>query len=949
MKENVPKRPQPFPLQPPPNLVQVCARSEGFDTLFNGTFDWRMPLALAQWEWMGFARHIGMLLLCLRFCAGALGQDAAEAEAFTRLSKTFADKFYELARQSSAEFSAKYPASTRLPEAQLIQIQSLNQLRSHDAVIELVDRTLNSAGSLAGDYLFWKADSLFEKGSFELAAPVYEQILKQFPESPFRLSASLNRARCAFRLRDLPKTIELLSSPEGEFQKAAAAAPAAPQVHAGLLLLADAHLANGQGAEATRVLEGLGTPPPPPEVEWERNFQLARILLADSKGEAALAALTNSITAADLARNAVFKAQSLNLQADVHKKLGQPELAMQIYDLLASATPMPADQKRLALLKLVESLTYQGRLTNALARMESFIGENPADPASDFLHLKAGEMWLNRYNEMLEASGRPPPASLIAAVTNSLGLSRYHFAQILSRFTNSSHLGKSQLNLGWTLWEEGVLFGATNRFADSEQAFRAAVDRLPRSEDQALARFKLAESQARLGKHSEAIAQFAEVVSGYADIPQARTNLFPKAQVAMIRAAVALGKFDLAETILGQLRAAFDQSPSAEEGIAVLAQALADAGEGARARALIQQFIEAHPNSSALPDLRLTEARTFAVERDWPQAVAHYNRWIGVHTNHALYPEVNFDRAWLSFEAGDELAAHGLFTNFVSRFASNRFAPAAQLWVGDYFFRLENWQEAERAYQQVFTPAAWAGSRFAAQARLMAARSAFFRQAFPEAKAHLAGLLADPACPPDLKPEALFAMGDVLMEQRAAGTNVVANFLEAARVFDSIHQQYPGTVRGALALGKKGDCLLQASAEIPASLDEAEAAYKALLATPVPGLPQAAVNQADFGLALILEKRASAKDNPERRQLLQLALKHLLGVAYDSEGGGGRGADPVWRKRAALAAGRIAETLGDTEAAITLYRRLQRELPALRPVWESKVQLLLPTVGAVKG
>ena len=49
---------------------------------------------------------------------------------------------------------------------------------------------------------------------------------------------------------------------------------------------------------------------------------------------------------------------------------------------------------------------------------------------------------------------------------------------------------------------------------------------------------------------------------------------------------------------------------------------------------------------------------------------------------------------------------------------------------------------------------------------------------------------------------------------------------------------------------------------------------------------------------------------------------------------------PRREKQAALAAGRIAEGLGDDQAAAALYRRLLTELPSMRAVWEARISAL---------
>ena len=97
------------------------------------------------------------------------------------------------------------------------------------------------------------------------------------------------------------------------------------------------------------------------------------------------------------------------------------------------------------------------------------------------------------------------------------------------------------------------------------------------------------------------------------------------------------------------------------------------------------------------------------------------------------------------------------------------------------------------------------------------------------------------------------------------------------------------------------------------------------------------------GFGLVLEKLAETRLGLERYSLLQAALNRELNVLYHRNTPGP--AEGLWLKRAALAAGRIAESLGDTEAAARLYQRLAVEVPTLRATWQARLAILEPTPG----
>jgi hypothetical protein len=160
-------------------------------------------------------------------------------------------------------------------------------------------------------------------------------------------------------------------------------------------------------------------------------------------------------------------------------------------------------------------------------------------------------------------------------------------------------------------------------------------------------------------------------------------------------------------------------------------------------------------------------------------------------------------------------------------------------------------------------------------------------------------------------------------------------------VFDRITNQYPSTPIALLALAKKGDCHFQIGSHTnyPTSYIEATNAYWTVLQSNVPEIPVKVYNQAEFGLARVLEKMAESKTGPERDRLYKASLDHFLNIVYARNGKGP--SDPFFLKLAAREGGRLAEALEKPEAAIELYRRVAREAPALKSMCESRIALLL--------
>lgn len=884
----------------------------------------------------------------LRFCTFVLlgialtfGARAAEGEAdfFKNATDAFRDKFYERAEDQFAAFVAKFPASTNLAEAILYQAQARHFQKKHDAAIELLGTHLPKAGHAADQYVFTWADALSAKGNQTAAAEQYGRLVKDFPNSPLRLQAAYLQALSVYQLKDLPGAISLLANPEGAFRPLAASQPQERFSFAGGLLLAEALLGTGQLDDARKAAAQMSPAPERLESLWERHDILARIELAGSTPQAALPHLTNAVLVAQTAQRPRLQAQSWNIEAEVYRKLSQTLNAIASYEKIAAVEALPLDQRRLAMLKSVELHSTSGNLTNAISRLETYLTSNTNEPAADLLRVKAADLWIDRVRA--EMPGGKPPAASVGFITNGLNQARLHLNIVITLFTNSPHLGRAWLNLGWTFWEEATAFDWPARMQESETAFRIASEKLTRSDDQALALFKLADTHLYLQQPKAAITNYLAVLQNYADLPQVKNSLFGRTYAQLVRAHVEIEEITKARAFLAELRKVSPNAPITEDTFFQVGQALASSGQAPEARAVFQDFLNNYPASPLAPEVRFSEARTHAVEANFSTAIQKHEQWLAMHTNHTLRAQVEFQRGILLEKIGQTTNALAVFQDFVGRFSTNALAPAAQTWIADYYYGQQLWTLAEQNYQRVFQNTNWTADVLSYQARMMAARTAFRREGYDDARSYLTTLVNDPKCPADLKPEALFALGDVFLEQPiTASTNPVYNFIEGAAVFDRITNQYPGTLLAVLALAKKGDCHFQIGSHTnyPSSYVEATNAYWTVLKTTATNVPVKVLNQAEFGLARVLEKMAEGKNGADRETLLKTALNHFLNIVYGRTGPGP--SDPYYLKLAAREGGRLTEALVDTEAAIQLYRRVATKAPALKSMCESRIALL---------
>jgi outer membrane protein assembly factor BamD (BamD/ComL family) len=878
-----------------------------------------------------------ILWLCLPFFASisftAHAQSPEDAQsAFKAAANLFREGWHDRAEKQLGDFSAKFPNATNLNEALLMQAQSRFQLHQYPAAIALLEERLQSAGSLADQFRYWLAEAQFQLGQFEAAANSYASILAGFPESALRLSAAYGQAFSRFKLNDFTGTIALLQEPESPFQKAASADNSELTVVRGNLLLAEALFAQKQYRAAEQILTDLAQRGLSAEFEWRRQYLLTRIEMADHRAHEALLRVTNLVNIASSGTNVLLQARSLTLQGELLEEK-QLETASNAYEAITRLQGISPEQHRQALLKLIDLAVIQNRFTNAIERLGEFLSQNPQDPAVDLIHLTLGELRLKQYQ--LTVGKAPGPAAAAAAATgaNMLLQARTQFDHIIAQFTNSTHLGKAHLNRGWAIWEEAQLLNEAARIPESQRAFQRAIDLLPKSYEQASARFKLADGHLQLKNFTNALGNYSLLLENYADLPEARDKLLDHALHQSLRANIALGDIPAAKAALDALLREHPSSPWCDHALLAFGRALVTAGDLAGAQEVFSRLEKNFPASPLLPEVRLAVADSFVRQGQWASATRKYEQWLLDHASHPSRAQVEFDRAWVSYQAGQDTNALALFTRVVKEHPSSPSAPMAQLWIADYHLNQRQYQSAESNYQLLFKTNQFIHPDLSKQARIMAARAAFFRQGWREARAYLTELIEDPRW----GPEAYFMLGDLEIEDTTRpATNKLARFEEAIKYFDRITNPrfFPTNRLVPLALGRIADCHFQLSVQYTNSLDLAATNYHQVIFS---GADIATRSNAEIGLAKTLEKMAEQR--PNKKELLEQALTHCLAVVY-SERLKGENPDPYWVKEAALFAGRLAERLQRFDEAERLYESMLRSFPSLRPEWEKRLHAL---------
>ena len=867
-----------------------------------------MPLQLTRW----------LIAVVLFFAAPILlrAQSGGETNAFRAATELFQATFYSHAEIGFGNFVATYTNSVHRAEAILFQARSRFGSTNYSGAIELLQKQLPAAGDLADSYHFWIAQSLLQKREYQAAADAFGNLIKNFPRSVIRLEASFNQALAYSKLSNWPRAIELLRKPEGDFQIAAREQPKSEFAVRGLLLLGETLFAQKQFAEGEKIVRAIDAKDLTQEFNWRRQYWLCRLQLAGGRANDALESSTNLVTLASGGQRELM-ADTIFLRSEIFEKLGQWAEALQVYtNKLAEG--LPVSFQRRALFKTVELMLKQNQTQEAMKRLEIFIEQNPLDASLDLARLTLGELNLKNFYAATETN---TTTNILAQTrTNFLQQALTNFDRVILDFPQSTNRGKAHLDRGWCFWEQ-------EKMADAKTNFLEATNRLPPSEDQAMARFKLADAQFSEGDYGAAVTNYNLILRNFATMESVTNRLFDQALYQILRASIKRDDRAMKEDAFTKILNWYPTSLFSQRSRLLYGEDLTRLGHYAAARKIFTGLIEKFPNTKILPEAQFAVARTYEQENDWSSAVESYDRWVTNFSQHALLPQAEFSRALAYDKAGLETNALMLFTNFVTRFPSNNLAPWAQNWVGDFYFNREEFVMAEGNYLKVSS-----AGELGFQARLMAGRAAFARPDMNEARKYFTDFVSDTNAPPQLVNEAYFALGDTIFQQALENANATNNFFSdsigaAIAAFSKITNGAATNALVPLAFGRIGDCKMK-WAEIKSDPDfytNAIVDYETALRLPQTDL--ATRSMAEVRLGFIAELQAKSEDE---------ILNHYFHVLFEFDR---KESDPFWIQKAGVEAARVCESHEQWGKAIEVYRRVLVDVPSLRFALEKKIAI----------
>ena len=847
---------------------------------------------------------------------------SGENHAYAVAVKAFQDAMWDRAEVLLEQFRETFPDSTNTPQAVLLEAQAkINQGKFTNSVA-LLRGHLAKTGTLADQYWFWIGEAQFQAGDYGAAADTFAKVSgPEFPTSTRRLEANVREAEARAKLGQWAQVVDLLQKPDGAFQQAAKVNPNNEFAVRGRLLLAEAGFEQKNYPQAEAALQPLAKEPLSIDQNWQRQYLLCRIQRSAGRLEDARQSSAVLVTFAEGTARPELLAEAIALHAEILEQLGQWENATAAFKRnLAPQTP--SELQRQAWFKVAELALTQGGLTNAVATLETYLSQFPDSPNADIALLTLGELHLKQYvalgvtNATLAGSNQ---------LQQALGL----FDRLINTFSNSTLLGKAELDRGWSLWVNGNI-------PESLAAFKAAAGRLPPSADLAVARFKLADAQFALKDFGDALTNYHGALEAAAGLPRVQAALTTPALYQMVQASLGMTNLAAAEDAMRQILHSDPHSAATNGTVLLVGQGYADVQKPDQARQLLEEFLKRFPDSSLRPEVELAIAHTLEQAANWNAAITQYDSWLNQFSTNRLRPEAEFGRALANYYAGNYSNTLAQFTKFVAQFPTNDLAPQAQLWLADYYYNRGEYLEAEKNYQLIFQT--WPASDLAFKARMMAGRAAVGRQDYSAAIRYFTMLTSDTNCPSGLWIEAMFAYGGSLMFRNSGvSNNPTADLNVAVGVFGTIRDKYPNTRDAAQALGALGECYFQLGASAPNNYLLATNVYQQVI-----NLPQSSVaarSQAQIGLGLTLEKMAQGRTAAEQLALLKLARDNYVDVFHEANLHGDEKPDPFSVKRAGMETLRLLESgpLQDWDQLVKVCERLQTMLPPLKPRLEKVI------------
>ena len=864
-----------------------------------------------------------------------------ETTVFNAAVAAYNDNLFERAGKEFGEFRNKYPQSTILVNATVYQGLSLYREGKYAEMLNffrplITDTNVTALSEGKDRYRYWSGMASFKLGDYTGTISFLDSLVKEQPNSSLVPQSLYYMGTALRRLGDNKKVIDLFENPGGIFFKTAEKEPNNVYVIQGRLLLAEMHLIQNEFAQTQAVLDKVADNNLPPELQWHRLYLQTRLSLAQQDVKGAGQNVTNLLVLTTNLGLLNLEYQGLALQGDLLKQENRMEEAAQVYEKNLANKLLSLEDRRMALMNTVRIRLDQKKQDTAIKLLENFMNEMDGKPYNDEILVTLGNLYLQNYYQgtasvRLIKSGRGVGNPVVGSAFNC-------YTNLIGTFTNSVYLPKAFLDLGLCYWELG----------DEKNAqiqFEKAVDLLPASKENAFARVKLAELQFYRKEFVAVLGTLAEYMKNYEEDKIIPAELQEQAYHIQLCAAIELGEEEQARKTMNAVRERYPKGVFTERDLICFGNFLCDIGKPAEGRFQFQECLKLSPESSILPEISYSQARSWLYERKFDEAVSAYREWLEHNPETSPnYITAQFELIWCCAQRGDENASK-MFQDFSKKYPDSFYSILARKWIADDHFNKREFTNAELVYQSIYgqTNVLTDTDSFALNARLMAARTAFNRGGYKDASVYLTSLinilLENKTGEDNMLDESFILLGDSLSEQVKLTEDYpkqLERFAEAINAYSRVSET---NQLGGVALTRIANCHFQLASRDSVDMKRLELAqqfYEKAMAAPQNSV--ATRSKAELGLAALYQFKTElpSQSQKEKNEFQDQALAHYLNVFYGNDGDT-KEFDPFSIQKAGMEAGRIMENRGQWKEARGVYERLLTYVPSLQPLLKKKI------------
>ncbi len=602
--------------------------------------------------------------------------------------------------QATTSYRTMLSSCADHPLAPLVKLQLAEVLVLQERYTEaepLFAAIISSGGEEKPRALSRRAFVLAQLDRADEAAKLYDQIIREYPNSPFAASALLAAAQSFYRAGQYAEAAQRFESIVSSQQDLASATEAAHWLSV-LAMRTEDYVAANRWAQ-TQIDRGLDGP-----FALMVRLDAAEALSMQPEGLAAALPQLESLIRETPVDNPLF-ARILYNAAFTAFQLGEPSKTLSLakrFDELFPSDPLAIDVRYLA----AEAHMQAGDLAAATATFDRLLATAPKDhPQRTMWTLRAAAASLNNGNlESVLQRLTPVLASLTDPEQKAEGLfligtallGQDQFAKAAESFEEGLRVAPNWNRKDQVLFRLGVAQSSAENPSAAKRSWERLLAELPTSSLAPQAQYRLAQEATSQGAHEEAIKRYSEILEN-----SAADNLRPFALYGKGWALLQKESPEAAVVELSKFIDEFTEHPLRDD--ALLARGICNRklANSELAKSDFEAFLKLSPTGEELGSA-LLELALIDRERQAPQgAVQRLQQIVREVPGYSAMPDVLYELAWNLKDSGQEGEASRTFAELTIKYPDAPQAAEANYQVGQFFYEKQDWNRAEIAYQRV--------------------------------------------------------------------------------------------------------------------------------------------------------------------------------------------------------------------------------------------------------